>query len=584
MLQIAGFQALAEHVAQRVHPLAAHDPALALRHRDVILTHLAVGALPFAGLPALLAFGAAPSGLGIAAFAWATAPIVVALGLSQTGALDRALAGLSFAFIVMVAVAAALTGGLASPALALFLLPVVEAGLTGSRPALKSSVAAILAAIGGLVWLTATGLPAVAFEPAFAIVCGVASSTYAVALALRAVAASAAVERAGQPSDERFELFAGSVGDLVTRHAGNGAATFVSPAAFDLIGAWPRELMGEGLFQRVHIADRPAFLQALACAGDGQDTKVVELRLRRDDASGRPSFVWVEMAARRVRAHEADAVSTQASPVVAMFRDVGARKANEEVLVAAREEAERASLAKTRFLAHMSHELRTPLNAIIGFSEALSDDALMRPTPERRAEYAALIRGSGEHLLEIVNSILDTARIESGAFAVATERCALRPIVETCVSLVALKAQAGGVRLTVDEAPGTPEVDADPRAMTQIALNLVANAVKFTPRGGQVTVSLGSLRGGVSLSVRDTGCGIAPENIARLGEAFFRAEDGVVREGTGLGLSVVRGLVALHGGELEVDSALGRGTTVTVLLPPAKTVINTIEEKARRRA
>lgn len=584
MLQLAGFQALAEHVAQRVHPLAADNAAVALRHRDVILTHLAVGVLPLAGLPALLALGSAPSGLGVAAFAWATMPIIVALGLSRSGAFDRALVGLSWAFVAMVAATAALTGGLASPALALFLLPLIEAGLLGSRPALKASAGAIVVALLGLGWFTATGLPQATFEPAFAIVCGVASSTYALALALRAAASTAAFERAGEPSDERFELFAGSVGDLVTRHARNGAATFVSPAAYALIGAWPRELMGEGLFQRVHIADRPAFLQALASAADGQETTVVELRLRRDASSGAPSFVWVEMQARRVRLHEADAASFARHPVVAMFRDVGARKAHEEVLVAAREEAERASQAKTRFLAHMSHELRTPLNAIIGFSEALSDDALMRPSPERRAEYAALIRSSGEHLLEIVNSILDTARIESGAFAVAPQQCALRPIVETCVSLVAMKAQAGGVKITLDEAPDTPEIDADPRAMTQITLNLLANAVKFTPRGGDVTVSLGRKRGGVSLSVRDTGCGIAPENIARLGEAFFRAENGVVREGTGLGLSVVRGLVALHGGELEVESSLGRGTTVTVLLPPAKVVLETIDEKAKRRA
>ncbi|MDR4307488.1 PAS domain-containing sensor histidine kinase [Chelatococcus sambhunathii] len=596
MLQIAGIKALAEHVAQRVHPLAADDATLALRHRDTILTHLAVGAVPFAGLPALLALGHPLTGLGVAAFAWATAPIVTALGLSRSGALDRALIGFAIAFCAMAAGAAALTGGLGSPALALLLLPTIEAALGGSRLALRSAAAAAAAGLVGVALLAPAGAPAIAFEPAFAIVCGAASAVYALALAARAAALDAALERAGQPSDDRFELFAGSVGDLVTRHAANGAVVFASPAARDLLGLSPRELLDDGLFQRVHIADRPALLQALAAAADGEGTVTAEIRLKREASAGggAPAFLWVEAQARRVRAHEADSASAARHPVIAMFRDVGARKAYEEELVAARQEAERASLAKTRFLAHMSHELRTPLNAIIGFSEALSDDALMRPTPERRAEYAALIRGSGEHLLEIVSSILDAARIESGAFAVTRRTCALAPIVDTCVNLVALKAQADGVTVSVEAAADTPDVDADPRAMTQIALNLLANAVKFTPRGGRVTVSLGRSRGGVALSVRDTGCGIAPEHIARLGEAFFRAGDGAVREGTGLGLSVVRGLVALHGGELDVQSALGQGTTVTVFLPPAEaappipigraSADDATNERAKRRA
>ncbi len=595
MLQIAGIKALAEHVAQRVHPLAADDATLALRHRDTILTHLAVGAVPFAGLPALLAFGHPPTGLGVAAFAWATAPIVTALGLSRSGALDRALIGFAIAFCAMAAGAAALTGGLGSPALALLLLPVIEAALAGSRVALRGAIVAAAAAIAGVGWLAVAGAPTIPFEPAFAIVCGAASAVYALALAARAAALGAALERAGEPSDARFELFAGSVGDLVTRHSANGAVVFASPAARDLLGLSPRELLDGGLFQRVHIADRPSLLQTLAAAADGEATVTAEIRLKRETTSGgAPDFLWVEAQARRVRPHEADAASAACHPVIAMFRDVGARKAHEDELVAAREEAERASLAKTRFLAHMSHELRTPLNAIIGFSEALSDDALMRPTPERRAEYAALIRGSGEHLLEIVSSILDAARIESGAFAVTRRTCALAPIVDTCVNLLAMKSQAGGVTVSIEAAADTPDVDADPRAMTQVALNLLANAVKFTPRGGRVAVTLGRSRGGVALSVRDTGCGIAPEHIARLGEAFFRAEDGVVREGTGLGLSVVRGLVALHGGELDVQSALGQGTTVTVFLPPAEAAApipigrapanDVSDERAKRRA
>ena len=245
---------------------------------------------------------------------------------------------------------------------------------------------------------------------------------------------------------------------------------------------------------------------------------------------------------------------------------------------------------------HFEYSPETFSTAELDFSVEVCEAVMevLRPSPERRAEYAALIRGSGEHLLEIVSSILDAARIESGAFAVSRRTCALAPIVDTCVNLLAMKSQAGGVTVSVEAAADTPDVDADPRAMTQVALNLLANAVKFTPRGGRVAVTLGRSRGGVALSVRDTGCGIAPEHIARLGEAFFRAEDGVVREGTGLGLSVVRGLVALHGGELDVQSALGQGTTVTVFLPPAEAAApipigrapanDVTDERAKRRA
>ena len=153
----------------------------------------------------------------------------------------------------------------------------------------------------------------------------------------------------------------------------------------------------------------------------------------------------------------------------------------------------------------MSHELRTPLNAIIGFSEALADEALSRVKPERRADYAALIHRSGVHLLEVVNSILDMAKIESGSFAISPRACAIAPLVEQSLALMAMKADTAGVILATDFAPDAPEVDADPRAVTQVVLNLVANAIKFTPAGGVVTVALKAQRGGVGLTVRDTG-------------------------------------------------------------------------------
>ncbi|RXF72902.1 sensor histidine kinase [Hansschlegelia zhihuaiae] len=564
MLQIARFRALADQVAGSLLPAdAVGDPAALARRRAVSLGYLALGVAPFAALPALLAFGPAPSAATLAAFALLIVPLVAALDLSRSDRLGRAHVSVAAAFSTLVALVA--SGSSASPALALVALPVVDAALSGSRRLVAATAAAAAAPLAGFSVLSAAGFGAPPADAALAAVGGVAAMVYGLAIMCRALAIADWMKRDGA-ADRRFEQFAGSLDELVTRHAPSGAVIFASQAADALIGAPSRRLLDQGLFSRVHIADRPLFLQTLAAAAASELPLRAELRVRRESAN---AFVWVEMRARAVRLHEADPASAAAAPVVAMFRDLGAVKAHQEALIAAREEAERASLAKTRFLAHMSHELRTPLNAIIGFSEILSDKTLCSLTPERRADYADLIRRSGAHLLEVVNSILDMAKIESGSFSIAPRPCALEPLARHCLNLMALKAEAAGVALAIEAAGDLPEIEADPRAVTQMLLNLVGNGVKFTPRGGAVTVGLTTRRGGLALTVRDTGVGIAPEHIGRLGEAFYQADAGYGRqyEGAGLGLSVVRGLVALHGGEMSIESAIGRGATVTVFLP-----------------
>ena len=593
MLQTACFEALGEQVAGRVHASAADDPIAAERHCAFMLTHLAVGALPFSALPVLLALGQLPSGAGLASIAWLTLPIVIALDLSRSGALDRQLHFAAAAFASLVALVALATGGLASPALALLALPAIDAALSGSRAGLMGAGVAALAGALAVAGLSAA-VPAFAsaFEPALAATGFGAAAVYGAALAIRAFGLSRAAAAAGLPDAGRFEMLSGSIDDLVTRHGANGSVSFASAAAWALVGATPRELAGQGLFNRVHIADRPTFLHAISAVAEDAASRVVELRIRRETATGAQAHRWVEMRARRVRAHEADEASAVAAPVVATFRDADLRKRHEEELILAREEAERANAAKTRFLAHMSHELRTPLNAIIGFSEVLSDEKLCRLTPERRADYAALIHRSGAHLLEVVNSILDLSKIESGALTIAPRPCAVGPLARHCVNLMALKAETAGVALDCELAPDAPEIEADPRAVTQVLLNLIANALKFTPRGGQATVTLAARRGGVALTVRDTGVGIAPEHVGRLGEAFYQVEGGygLQTEGAGIGLSVVRGLVRLHGGEMGIETALGCGTAVTVFLPRACATVGVDrlpeqdEERMKRRA
>ena len=251
------------------------------------------------------------------------------------------------------------------------------------------------------------------------------------------------------------------------------------------------------------------------------------------------------------------------------MRDVTDRKLQEQALDLARNAAEQADAAKTRFLATMSHELRTPLNAIIGFSEMIvQEDALMLDAA-RRKEYAQLINDSGQHLLSVVNGILDMSKMESGNFEISPEPFAPRAALISCCSLLALKAAENGIDLVTRIPEDLPAMTGDPRAFRQVALNLVSNAIKFTERGGQVTVCVGVEGSRLVLRVTDTGVGIAADDLKRIGDPFFQAGKTYQRrhEGTGLGLSIVKSLVGLHGGELSVRSKIDEGTTVTVSLP-----------------
>jgi two-component system, cell cycle sensor histidine kinase DivJ len=254
--------------------------------------------------------------------------------------------------------------------------------------------------------------------------------------------------------------------------------------------------------------------------------------------------------------------------VVAVLRDISERKTHEQAMEIAQREQERADAAKNRFLATMSHELRTPLNAIIGFSEMLGDDSIVLE-PARKKEYARLINDSGRHLLSVVNGILDVSRMETGNFEITPEPFAPAPAIVNCCDLLALKARESGVDIKTRIAPHLPELTADRRAFNQILINLIANAIKFTPRDGRITVSMHCEGAKLVLSVEDTGVGIGEDDLRRVGEAFFQVRGTYDRrhDGTGLGLSIVKGLVRLHDGEVDIASRLGNGTRVTVTLP-----------------
>ncbi|HEY4125755.1 MAG TPA: HAMP domain-containing sensor histidine kinase [Rhizomicrobium sp.] len=238
----------------------------------------------------------------------------------------------------------------------------------------------------------------------------------------------------------------------------------------------------------------------------------------------------------------------------------------------ARERAEAASRAKSTFLANMSHELRTPLNAILGFSEIIKTRAFGESI-DQYAEYGSYIHGSGQHLLTLINDILDLAKIEAGRMTLREDDVDVVRLIEDCVEMMNVKAQQAGVKLAITAESGFPLLYADERALRQIIVNLLSNAVKFTPLGGIVTCFVKRAPDGKpSFGVSDTGIGIAPEDYRRVFESFGQGRHDAVQadKSTGLGLPIVKGLAEAHGGTVLLDSVPGQGTIVTILMPAAR--------------
>lgn len=239
----------------------------------------------------------------------------------------------------------------------------------------------------------------------------------------------------------------------------------------------------------------------------------------------------------------------------------------------ARQKAEAANLAKSKFLANMSHELRTPLNAILGFSEMIKDEILGPINNANYKSYAADIHASGGHLLKLINEILDLSRIEAGRYELIEKAVDFGAVARESLRILRLDAHGKRLRLITDFKPDMPRVWADERALRQICLNLVANAIKFTPEGGLVAVRCGVLPSGEAvLTVRDNGPGIPDEEIPQVLRAFGQGSLALKMQdcGTGLGLPIVSGLAELHGGRFELRSRLGVGTEAALILPKSR--------------
>ncbi|QUD86088.1 sensor histidine kinase [Phenylobacterium montanum] len=323
------------------------------------------------------------------------------------------------------------------------------------------------------------------------------------------------------------------------------AAYGEAPAAISL-----GQLRREGLASLVDPAHWPDVLFVLSEAADRRGGEITF-------PMAGAERVWLSLEARELAG----------SGVVAVLRDVTAQREHLAGLERARQDAESLNIGKSRFLANMSHELRTPLNAIMGFSDIMRA-RLFGALPGKYVEYADLIHDAGSHLLDLINDVLDMSKIEAARYELHIERLDAREPVAAALRLMRVQADDVGVKLRGVLPSDAIEVDADRRAIKQIGLNLISNALKFTPRGGLVTVTLSRLAGALELTVTDTGVGIARADLERLGRPFEQAGDaGQQAKGTGLGLSLVRAFAELHGGEMSIESQLGEGTAVTVRMP-----------------
>ncbi len=505
-----------------------------------------------------LAIAATTGGLSLAGLlppgpellALAVGGVAAMLGalLASAGKPGRAVSVLIWA--IAGAAACHLTGGVAGPLAAWCLAPAAAATAYRTRDTLSLGAAASLAA-AAVSALDGLLLPLPQAAPAIAPWLGLLSLvTVTLGFAGGLVALQGAAQRdvrRGAHADHVLALLEGQplLLGLVER---SGRVVLAAGAA--IAGEAPGQLEGRSLGHLVADADLPLLAAALHAAGrDGRASVYVTPKVPADGA--------LEISLR----------AAGPDRFVAAVRDAREQVLRERRLEAERITAEQQNAGKSRFLANMSHELRTPLNAIMGFSDIMRQ-RLFGPLGDRYAEYAELIHESGTHLLELINDVLDMSKIEAEKFELSIETFDARDAVSAVLRLMRGQADRAGVHLRGVLPIGPLYADADKRAVKQIALNLISNALKFTPRGGSVTVTVQAAGDVLELVVADTGVGIAHDDLERLGRPYEQAGDAEQRAaGSGLGLSLVRAFARLHGGEMTVESSIGDGTAVTIRMP-----------------
>jgi PAS domain S-box-containing protein len=368
-------------------------------------------------------------------------------------------------------------------------------------------------------------------------------------------------EEANEIAQEQYRAMTREASDIIVFYTVKGEIIFASDALERLLGRDVREIERGSFLNIVHPDDVAEARKISAVPAPGESLTATYRVLHKDG-----HYLWLEVVTRAIY----DETTGKVRNVVSVSRDISARKAHELELEAAQARAEAANRAKSAFLANMSHELRTPLNAIIGFSELMREKMFGPLGDARYTEYTSLIHNSGRHLLDLITDMLDMAKIEAGKMVLTPENMELAETLDDCLRTLQAQAAAAGITLSSD-VTGNPVLFADRRAVKQILLNLLSNALKFTTQGGEIIVSAWEVQAHGYIAVRDTGIGIAEEDLARLGNPFEQAKVNPMhaQSGTGLGLALVKALVEKHGGQCTIESQLGIGTTVIVDFPLA---------------
>ncbi|WP_162651838.1 ATP-binding protein [Lentilitoribacter sp. Alg239-R112] len=350
---------------------------------------------------------------------------------------------------------------------------------------------------------------------------------------------------------------------LVTFHSLNGDVQSVHGSEPDLICDRPNNMLGQGFLNQIHVSDRISYLSAIDKLRQGSASTKTLLRFEAKP-SGDEQFRYIQ-----VSFMGRFDVNGDLQDFYAQSQDMTSYISAMDKIESLENISHENEVNKTRFLAGVSHELRTPLNSIMGFSDVLLHEVIAPLPDERQREYVSLIRQSGEHLLNVVNTMLDMSKIQNGHYKLHCDEFDLQPLLERTKSMLDIQAKNKKVDLTCRIAKGLPDIYADNGALTQIIINLVGNAIKFTEEGGIVSVDAEMDGSNFVLRVSDTGIGIPEDKISQIGQPFMQVDSSLAREfeGTGLGLSLVKGLVELHNGKMLVASILGEGTKVTVCIP-----------------
>jgi len=513
------------------------------------------------------------------------APAVFVIGTAQIvshlGEVPGAIAGLALSIALLLAAAAvlcstgkrriaevmglcaggagiatmiALGGGLTSPFTVLLGALAIEAGwVARERRALIWGVGA--AAVAALVSVVLVSLvPQVApsawswLTPLF----------YGLLLAIRfpAVEEPEASEEVQAGSADAVVVAAGAI---ILRLQTNGEVMSATARAKAALGVEPELLVGTGFFERVLVSDRVGYLSAVADVRDGKAVKGLRLRIRVPAEAG-------------YRAFFADMAMNEGGEIVVVLRDDEASSQLENALADAKREVKEAVELRDHLLASVSHELKTPLNAIAGFSDVLVNEMFGPFANAKQREYVTLINEASSHLLNVVNAVLDVSKMRAGTYEGEVEEFRLDEAAKLTLAIVSREANAKAVKLELDLDERIGTVHCDRRALQQILINLLSNAVKFTPEGS-VRLAIRQRAQRLHLTVSDTGIGIAPEDLARLGKPFTQVKNAHSSQGTGLGLSLVDGLVQASGGSMSIESAPGAGTKVHVSLPVSGGVI-----------